>query len=181
MSVMNLNLLPSSAKFQASKIRLQKKVSLVAVFLLSGWVLAIVLAFVLNLITKNQVEAADERYKKANANYMNMTDNIATSQDLKHKAKLVAGVLDKRFEYGKSFEIVKNLFGGGITLDRYGLEDMGLFKLEGTAVGKESVDQLERTIEEINAGEREGLKKARLNGLSLTKGGWKFSMEVTLK
>jgi hypothetical protein len=182
MSAMSLNLLPSSAKFQASKIRLQKRIRMVMIWLAGGWLLLLIVAFVTNWVLGMRIQTATAKNKSVTDSYALMSDSILLTQDMKHKAKLVAGVLGNRFEYGQSFKIINVLFDSGINLDKYELGESGVCKVEGSLTTQEGVDRLEEIIEEINAGEREGLSEAVLVSLSTGKSqGWKFVMEVNLR
>lgn len=182
MSAMSLNLLPSSAKFQATKIKLQKRIRIIMIWLAGGWLLLLIVAFVANWVWGMRIQSATAKNKSVTDSYALMSDSILLTQDMKHKAKLVAGVLSKRFEYGQSFKIINVLFDNGINLDKYELGESGVCKVEGSVMTQEGVNRLEEVIEEINAGEREGLSQAVLVGLSTDKTqGWKFVMEVNLR
>lgn len=182
MNTMSLNLLPSSAKFQATKIRLQKKIRIIIVWLLIGWMLTTTIFFVVGWLLGLKLDSVNAKNKSVTSSYTALSDSIILTQDMKHKAKMVAGVLDKRFEYGQSFKLINMLFDSGISLDKYELGDNGVCKVEGSMLTREGVDRLEEIIDEINLGERVGLSQAKLVGLSADKNlGWKFVMEVNLR
>jgi hypothetical protein len=52
MSTMNLNLLPSKAKFQASKIKLQQTVKKITLSIVAVWLFFLLVVLGLNLYTK---------------------------------------------------------------------------------------------------------------------------------
>jgi hypothetical protein len=181
MSGLNLNLLPSQAKFQAAKIKLQKKVRLILMVMVSVWVLVLGVTFVINIVSKVRINIVQAQYDKARNDYMSMSDNIVTSQRLKYKAKLVGGVLKDRFEYGKAFGRIIDLFLAGITIKDIELKNRGTFVIKGETSGRENVDELETIIENINIGRNEDFSKANLLNVSLLDNVWTFQMEVSTK
>ncbi len=181
MSEMNLNLIPSKAKFQASRIKLQKNVRLLITILLVIWLSGAGLMFLLTGIMKVRLNTASANSKKVQQNYNSMQDNIVTSQKLKYKAKMVGGALNSRFEYGKSFETINSLFPPAINLKNYDLQDGGVFEVRGVTSEKPNVDLLEQTVDLINRGENDKLKSAKMTSLTLKNNIWDFTMEVTLK
>ena len=181
MSEMNLNLIPSKAKFQAARIKLQKRVRLIITVVLVVWFTSGVIIFSLSGLMKVRASSATANKKKVQENYNSMQDNIVTSQKLKYKAKMVGGVLDSRFEYGRSFEIVGQLFPSAINIRNYDLKEDGVFEIKGTTSEKINVDLLEETVSVVNRGDNEKLKNAKITSLAIKDGVWDFSMEVTLK
>ncbi len=181
MSNMDLNLLPTRAKFQATKIKLQSKVRLIMVVMATVWVAAAGIILTLNVTMKIRNNALSTKYQKASADYLAMTDNIVSSQRLKYKAKIVGELLNKRFEYGKAFESVINLFPSGVTLTNFELENMQGFKLSATTMGKENMDMIESMMADINKGKNEEFSAAKMTSLTYLNGGFNFSMEVALK
>lgn len=181
MSEMNLNLIPSKAKFQAARIRIQKQVKLIITIVLAVWAASAAILFLLTGIMKVRMNSASANQKKVQQNYSSLQDNIVTSQKLKYKAKMVGGALNNRFEYGTSFETINNLFPPTINLKNYDLHDGGIFQVKGITSDKVNVDLLESTVDIINRGDNSKLKSARLTALTLKGGVWDFTMEVVLK
>jgi hypothetical protein len=181
MSNLNLNLLPSQAKFQAAKIRLEKKVRLAMVIMVSVWVLIVGVTMLFNIIFKVRVNLVQAQFDKARNDYMSMSDNIVTSQRLKYKAKLVGGVLKDRFEYGEAFGLIKDLFPAGIIMNNFELKNRGTFNIKGETSGKTNVDALEVMISDINSGRNDNFSMAKLSQIDLKDNIWSFSMEVTMR
>jgi len=181
MSVMNLNLIPSKAKFQADRIKIQKQVRLVITVVLAIWAASATSLFLLTGVMKVRLNSASVNQKKVQQNYSSLQDNIVTSQKLKYKAKMVGGALNNRFEYGTSFETINNLFPPTINLKNYDLHDGGIFQVKGITSEKANIDLLESTVDTINRGDNDKLKSARLTALTLKGGVWDFTMEVVLK
>lgn len=181
MSNMDLNLLPSRAKFQAVKIKLQSKVRLVLGGMIGLWVVVAAIILAMNVTIKVRLNNLNKQYQKAQADYLSMTENIVTSQRLKYKAKIVGELLDKRFEYGKAFEAAINLFPQGVVLTDFGLENQQGFKLSATTIGKSNMDLIEAKMEEINQGKNDDFSAAKMTALTYMNGGFNFSMEVSLK
>lgn len=178
---MNLNLLPSQAKFQVEKIRQKQLVSQIMIWSTIMWILVTAIAFMTNLFIGVMSKNASNQYEKAMNSYLAMKDDIRTSQQLKYQAKLVGGSLNSRFEYGKSFELIQSLFPEGITLTNYDLHKRGLFEIMGKTSGKSNVDELEKIMEGINSGQRGNLFGATMQNLAVRDGQWLFSMEVGIK
>jgi len=178
---MNLNLIPSKAKFQADRIKIQKQVRLVITVVLAIWAASATILFSLTGVMKVRLNSASANQKKVQQNYSSLQDNIVTSQKLKYKAKMVGGALNNRFEYGTSFETINNLFPPTINLKNYDLHDGGIFQVKGITSEKANIDLLESTVDTINRGDNDKLKSARLTALTLKGGVWDFTMEVVLK
>jgi len=181
MSIMNLNLLPSKAKFQAAKIKLKTQVNKIAIGLVAAWVVACAIVLGVNFFIKYKLANAVVQNKKIQENYTGLQSNILVSQKLKYKAKMVGGVLASRFEYGKAFEMIENMFPEVITLDDYDLKEDGTFRIDGTTKTREGVDLVENTIESINSDKNKALTGASLTSLKNFKGVWSFTIVVTLK
>lgn len=181
MSSLNLNLLPSQARFQAYKIKLEKKVRMILIAMVSVWVLVVGTVLVLNLISKIRVSVVQAQFEKVRKEYMSMSDNIVTSQKLKYKAKLVGGVLNDRFEYGEAFKNITNLFPNGITIKNFDLKNKGNFNIKGETAGRQNIDALEEIVEGINSGKNELFLAGKLLSLSVSDNLWFFEMEVATK
>jgi hypothetical protein len=181
MSEMNLNLLPSKAKFQAAKIKLKQKINLAMTIILVVWLLSGGIILLFSGILKSKINAANVTKKNIVDSYGLLKDDIITSQKLKYKAKMVGGVLNSRFEYGKSFEIINGLFPPAINLKNYDLKEGGVFEVKGQTSEKTNVDLLEQTVISINRGENGFLKSAKITALKVVGGAWDFTMEVVLK
>lgn len=181
MSEMNLNLIPSKAKFQAARIKIQKQVRLITTIVLALWALSATLIFSLTGIMKARLSSASTNQKNVQQSYNSMQDNIVTSQKLKYTAKMVGGALSNRFEYGTSFETINNLFPPTVTIQNYDLRDGGVFQVKGMVTDKVNVDLIEELVGSINRGENTKLSSARITSLGLKGGVWDFTMEVVLK
>ncbi len=181
MKSLNLNLLPSQARFQAYKIKLEKKVRMILLILIICWIVAVAAVLFLNLISKFRVNLVQSQFEKARKDYMSMSDNIVTSQRLKYRAKLVGGVLNDRFEYGEAIGRIINLFPETIKINNFDLKTKGQFSITGETAGRQDVDKLELIVEEINSGKNEKFKSAKLVDLSVADSIWNFKMEVLTK
>lgn len=178
---MNLNLLPSQARFQAAKIKLEKKVRFVLVIIVSLWIVVVGVVLVLNIISKIRVNVVQAQFDKAKKDYMAMSDSIVNSQRLKYKAKLVGEVLNERFEYGKAFEMVSKLFPEGIIIKDLDLTKKGLFNIKGEMMGKLNVDIIESVVSDISSGKNDKFLSAKILSLSVIDGLWSFEMEVNMR
>jgi len=179
MSEMSLNLLPSRAKFQASKILWSSRVNKFMVGLVAVWLLAVVI--IVGLLVWTNVVKNQKETKLANttSEFLNFDDTIKNSQRLKYKAKLVGEVLSDRFEYSKAFNGASSFFPERITMTKFLLGDDRVLKLEGTAKDID-LELVETQVRSVNAGVSEIYKKARITSLVWAEGYWKFSVEVNL-
>lgn len=179
---MDLNLLPSEAKFQAARLKLKAKVNRVMLLVSVIWVLGLVVVFFLWFLTKLTLAADEKKYKQAASDFQGISDTVRNSEQLKYRAKIVGEILNLRFEYGKAFQTIVGLFPPEVSLENYELKSKNVFDVSGVAKDWTGVDQLEETVRRINDGMSDSFKSAKLNSLSydLVKG-WIFSMEVTIK
>ena len=179
---MDLNLLPSQAKFQAARMKIKAKINKVMVGVLGVWVLGLVVVFSLWFLTKMTLATDEKKYKKAAVDFQGVSDTVLNSEQLKYRAKLVGEILNKRFEYGKAFQTVKTLFPAGISLEDYKLKSQKVFSVSGVIADWRGVDQLEKTMRDVNSGLSESFLSTKLNSLSYdVVKGWDFDMEVELK
>lgn len=181
MTLMDLNLLPSSAKFQASKVKLQKKIRKIIFWIVSAWVAVVIIIFGLTIVVKLRTASAQAQFKKAQNDYLLMSDNIITSQILKYRAKIVGEVLDTRFEYGKAFEAINSLFPPGVTITNFKLKDRGGFQLLAATDGSVNMDKVEAIMADINNNQNAAFKDAKMTTLAYSGGSWIFTVEVNLK
>ena len=180
-TVMNLNLLPSEAKFQAAKIKLERKTRLAMVVMVVAWITSILAVYGADFFFSTRLNAEEKRLQKAQGEYMSLTDTVMVKQDLKYKAKMVGKTLAARFEYGKAFETINSIFPEGITLDNFDMDPGGYFKVSGSMTGRDNVDKLENLVQTINAGGDSRFVSVKLTNLSVKFGDWKVIMELTLK
>jgi len=178
---LGLNLLPSQAKFQAKKIRLQKKVNYF-VWIFSGvWLGAVVIVLVVWLVFKVRLESDKKKYGLVLNQYQLLAENAVISERLKYRAKLVSQVLESRFEYGESMEVIGSLFSSEINLENIDLESRNLFRLSGTTRGESGINEVEEKIEGVLEGRFPDLVSMELLALSLEGKVWEFEVEVKTK
>ncbi|MBP9817959.1 hypothetical protein KBC75_04395 [Candidatus Shapirobacteria bacterium] len=178
---MNLNLLPSQARFQASKVKLKLKARTVMAVLVVVWMVVMVGTYTAELIVNARLKMLTNKKNSAIASVNAMSEQVMVNQNLKYKSKLVGKALSQRFEYGKAFEKVNSLFPEGIKLTSFELESRGNFKVSGTTQGKENVDKLERLITNINEGNDEKFSSIMMNSLAVKGDTWSFDMEARVK
>jgi len=175
-----LNLLPSVAKFQAAKVKLKKKISLVTGIFLGCWVLSMVIIFVwlgLNNILLNK--AKKENTSTLNQ-YKSLVSSVVLSKKNKYQAKLVGKVLNERFEYGASINKITKIFSGNIVLENFEIKNKRQFILKCFLFDGSSMIEVEEKVRDINLGMFSDFKSAKLNSIGVDKDGWKFEMEVDL-
>ncbi|MFA6250776.1 MAG: hypothetical protein WC686_04765 [Candidatus Shapirobacteria bacterium] len=172
-----LNLLPSRARFQQRKIQLKKKSMLFVTGLVAVLVLSLLVTGILWGMANFKLTAEDKKYKKTLTDYQAMADNIATSQDLKYRAKVIGKILNERFEYGSYIKKIDSFLIENAAIDDYKLIGLNKIQLNGSANG-DYIDAVEKKVGEINAGKLEGFGSARIIGLVADNGLWRFTLEV---
>lgn len=176
----DLNLLPSSAKFQAERIRLRKEIRKLMIALGIIWVVIVVVVLGLWLVASMLLTASETKLKKAVTSYTSMSTEIIASQLLKYRAKILGGVLLGRFEYGKTIQRLNSLFPPEVVMDNFEVDNTKTFNLSGKVSGIKAVDVVENKINDVNSGQVEGFKSAKLTSLRYGNNIWKFSMEVVI-
>lgn len=177
----DLNLLPSEAKFQAERMRLKKMVNNIIWGMGGVWLIAVIAVLGLNLFGQLSLNQLNKKYQKSADQYKSLTQDILLTQQVKQQAKVVAAVLQKRFEYGSSMEKIKNLFSDRVIVDGFNLTESKTYKIEVSVPEPMDFDEVETRIDDINQGAVNGFKSASLESLKLDKAtGWTFKMEVVL-
>ena len=180
-TTMNLNLLPSEAKFQATKNKLENKIRKVMMLMVGLWIVVMVGVYGAGFVFNTKLNSEKKSQQKALTDYGTFSDSVIVNQNLKYKAKMVGKALAARFEYGKAFETVNSLFPEGIKLENFEMDPGGFFKVTGTMIGRDNVDKLESLVSDINAGGDSRFESIKLSSLSVRLGVWKVGMEVALK
>lgn len=177
----NLNLLPSQAKFQAARMKLEKTIhyfmSLVGVLWIAVIIVILFLFFGSNYILNLQIK----KYNQALNSFQSLSSEIVVGQLLKYRAKVLGEVLNDRFEYSTAFEKINSLFGDNVVVANFQLEDNKQFSLALKTAEKVNVDHVEEVVEDINLGKVEGVSKAVLKGSTWDNNDWLIKMEVSLK
>lgn len=177
---MNLNLLPSQAKFQAFKIKFKKKTVIFVWGLSALWFVVTLVIFGIWFFTQANYKREEKLYNREVEAYKALSDKVVLSEQIKYRAKMVGEVLSNRFEYGEAFSKINNLFSENVLIEDFKLEDKSTFSLDGMVLGS-NIDEVELRIEEINNGEVDEFKSAKIKALSLDQQEWDFGMEVVLK
>lgn len=177
----NLNLLPSQAKFQAAKMKLEKTIhyymSLIGILWITVIVVITVLFFGSNYILNIQIK----KYNQALNGLQSLSSDIVVGQLLKYRAKVLGEVLKNRFEYSTAFEKINSLFGENVSVANFQLEDNNNFLITVKTAEKENVNHVEEVVENINLGKVDGVSKATIKEAVLLDSLWSIRMEVVLK
>ncbi len=180
---MDLNLLPSRAKFQAAKIKLKKRVMLFNWVFVSFWFLFVLVVLVINFITKARLNSAVKKFNVEQTQYNALIGDASLSYQIKYTAKLVGKVLKDRFEYGVSIKKINNLFSSDVNITDYQISAEKQFILNGKLTDGSKMDEVEQTIKDINSGKMEDFASAKLSSVVISPDGvtWNFTLEVNLK
>ena len=177
----NVNLLPSQAKFQANKIKLEKKVRVFVWIFGSVWLSAVFLILAFWLIFKLGLESSKKEYLRVLSQYKTLSGSAIISEKLKYRAKLVGKVLGERFEYGESMSRISSLFSSEVNLENIEIKEKNHFEISGTVKGIKGIDEAENKVALIESGQMEGFAFAKILSLVLTGHVWDFKMEVETK
>jgi hypothetical protein len=179
---LNLNLLPSQAKFQATRMKLQKRFRRYMVIATGLWVLTILVTAIMYIITGISLNSENNKYQQSFNGFKGMSDEIVMSQLIKYRIKVLGEVLKDRFEYSTAFERVMSIFSEKATMSKFEIDLNKNFKIVVKAVGREAVDFVEDRVVEANKGNVEGVKGISMNSVKYNNNGeWLINMEVQLK
>lgn len=179
---MSLNLLPSEAKFQAQRIKLKGLINNFLWIVGGIWVLLIVLPFAWWFFLNFRVDQLNKKYQTKLNEYKSRIEEVALTQKIKYQAKVVAKVLDSRFEYGEAMNLVNNVFPENIRIDDIQIKDNRVFEVSGGSKDGTLMSEVEEKISEINNGQVEGLKSAKMIKIEIDPiKGWQFIVDLTLK
>lgn len=178
----NLNLLPSQAKFQASKMKLKATLRKYMLWVSIVWATIVVGVLVMYFGSDLVLKVQNNNYDKALASYKGMSQDIVLTQLLKYRAKVVGQVLSNRFEYSSAFMMVNSIFGDRAKVEKFELDENKQFNVEVTAGDRETVDFVEDRAAEVNEGSFEGVKSIEIIGASYTLyGNWLIKMRIILE
>jgi hypothetical protein len=181
-SKLDLNLLPSQAKFQAVLMRMKGLAKRTTTILIIVWLSVVLIVSILWLGGRWWLESAKANYQKELNSFLSMSEVTVTSQIVKFRAKLLGKILADRFEYYGAFSKVSKLFAEEVTVKDFTLKDMTKFKLTLLVGRGELLDGVEKRIEEINKGLVAGIKGAKILEVSYSRAGreWTVNLEVEL-
>lgn len=178
----NLNLLPSQAKFQAARTKLQKTFRRYMAIGAALWVLVIVATVISHIFVGVSLEAESKKYKQNLEAFKGMTDEITLSQLIKYRIKVLGQVLKDRFEYSTAFEKVTTIFSEKATVSKFQINENKEFTISVATNNRDGVDFIEGRVEEANKGKIEGIKKVDINNVTYTSdGNWLVNMGVFIK
>lgn len=179
----NLNLLPSQAKFQATRMKLQKTFRFYMGIAAGLWVLTILITVIFHVITGVSLDSENKKYQQAFNGFKGMSDEIVMSQLIKYRIKVLGEVLKDRFEYSTAFEKVISVFSDKVTMTKFDIDLEKKFHIAVKAVGKEAVNFVEDKVVEVNTGKVEGVKNIIINSAKYSgeNGEWLIEMEVILR
>ncbi len=197
MTKLNLNLLPSQAKFQAKKIRLMKMARRYMWIFVSVWVVTVLVVLGVSTLVNMMVFKERTKLTKIEAEVKSLNDRALTGWKLKYIAGMVAKAMSSRFEYGKTFDLVNGLFQdkkdgdesqlvSGLLSGDMGIKDMELkdnhtFLVSGQTANKEAIDTLEKKMMELERGDVAGFSGGKFISLGYSKGQWGYSLELKLE
>jgi len=177
---MELNLMPSVAKFQAEKIKFSERIKSMTISLLVVWVAVLVVVMAVYLFFKFNYSNVNNKYEVLLKDYKKMAEDVIINQELRYKAKLVGQVLDKRFEYSVAFAKMNSLFGEDVVIEEMNLDGNSTVSITAYVLGGDAMDRIEAQIMDINNGLVDGFSNAVLGSIGLDGNKWSFSMEVDL-
>jgi len=179
---MSLNLLPSEAKFQAQRMHIKALIGNFLWIVGGIWVLLILIVFGASFFLNLRLSSLDKKYQTRLNDYKSRITEVALTQKIKYQAKIVAKVLDSRFEYGQAMSLVNELFSDDIRIDDIQISKSKAFEVSGGSVNGNIIDEVESKVAEINAGMIDGFVGAKILSVEINKEkGWLFRVELSLK
>lgn len=179
---MSLNLLPSEAKFQAQRMHLKAIINNFLWIIGGIWLLLILITFGLGFFLNFRLTKLNENYQNKLTDYKSRIEEVALTQKIKYQAKVVAKVLDSRFEYGNAMSSVNNLFSGNVKIDDIRLGKNRVFNISGAMNDGSAIDEVESKVSDINAGNIDGFSLAKMTSVEVDRvKGWSFTVELSLK
>ncbi len=179
---MSLNLLPSEAKFQAQRIRLKMIINNFLWVIGGIWVLLLVVVFGWWFFLNFRLGQVNKKYQTRLTDYKSKIDEVALTQKVKYQAKVVAKVLESRFEYGEAMSLTNTVFPSDVKIDDIQIKEDKVFELTGEVSQGSSMDSVEEKIAEINRGEVDGFLSAKLIKVDISQSkGWQFVVDLFLK
>ena len=179
---MSLNLLPSEAKFQAQRMKIKGLVSNFLWIIGGIWLLLLIVAFGGGFFLNLRINQLNKNYQAKLNDYKSRINEVALTQKIKYQAKVVAKVLDTRFEYGEAMNLVNNLFPEEIRVDDIQIKGDKSFEINGGVTEGNLLDEVESEVAKINAGEEDGFASAKITSISVNASkGWLFTIELFLK
>lgn len=180
---LNLNLLPSQAKFQADKLELQKKIKRYMLWAGIAWVAVILISLGINLVSNMVLAVENKNYQKSLNNLKSMNEEVTLSQLVKYRIKTLGEVLGDRFEYSTAFDRVSRLFSPQTQISGMKLNQDRSFRLKLTTDKKEGLDYIETQIQKVAKGEIEGISEVKVKTSDFDRevNMWTVEVEVRLK
>ncbi|MFA5025945.1 MAG: hypothetical protein WC503_05555 [Candidatus Shapirobacteria bacterium] len=179
----NLNLLPSQAKFQAARMKLQKIIRQYMVISAISWVLVVIVTFILFFSNGIILNAEKKKYDEALNIFKGMSEEVVLSQQIKYRIKVLGQILKDRFEYSIAFEKVTSIFSEKAKLTKFDIDKEKRFKIIVSTADKDGVNYIEDKVFEVNKGEIEGIKNISISSVKYVAEtrNWDIIMGVILK
>jgi len=178
----NLNLLPSQAKFQAARMKLQGILRQYMSLALVIWVAVIIVVVVLYLGSNFILNLQNKKYQQSLSSLKGMSEEVVTNQLMKFRTKVLGQVLKDRFEYSVAFEKINSIFTEKAKVAKFELNKNKEFIIEVRAPDKEALNYVEDKVAEANKGLVDGVKTITIDSANYTLGNnWSINMEVALK
>ncbi|MCW1948828.1 MAG: hypothetical protein KIH89_000025 [Candidatus Shapirobacteria bacterium] len=147
------------------------------------WLVALLTIFGLSFFMSWKQKDLDKKYQTKLNTYKSMVEEINLTQRIKYQAKVVARVLENRFEYGKSMMLVNNVFPNSVKVEDIQLSNNHTsFRITGNTSAGTVMDEVEDKISLINSGGVEGLASAEIVSVNVSPlKGWSFTTDLFLK
>lgn len=178
----NLNLLPSQAKFQAARMKLQEILRRYMFFALILWLTVVVLMIILYFGSNYILEQRNKKYQQILTDFQSNTEELVVNQLVKYRTKVLGQVLKNRYEYSVAFEKINSIFADKVKLSKFELDVDKKFTVKVIALDKDSVDYIEEKIEQANSNNLEGVKSINIVNTNYSiDDAWLITLEVVLK
>ena len=179
--MIDLNLLPSVARFQADKIKFNRLIKNVCIYLSAVWVVSLLIILAVFWFKKINLAKLNARLSILKQDWLSMSEGVVINQNLRQKSKIIAQILEQRFEYGQTFRSMEKLFGPEVKVNQIELKDKNVFTFEGEVNSNRLMDEVEARVNEINNNQVDEFSQAIIKSVGIASGVWKFGLEVKLR
>jgi len=176
-----LNLLPSSAKFQALRVKWFNRIKRLGLAMAVVYTMVGVALIAWFLWARRSNQLVKREFAGYESRLAATANKAGTSKQIKYRAKVVAGVLQGRFEYSKYLLLMRQILPPEVQVEKLELVGKTEVRIDGVVSSRVDLEVVEKRIEEINGGKMAEFSGVELKSLNYGGGQWKFSLLVSIR